>query len=143
MHLFFSLLRNASSNMKRNGSAVSNEWTRAVEPRSLTGMNRNSSRAPNFLSNWHWELLISWDRIGWDYLEMQVVEEKSYKRMIIILETLSSHNCTTPLILSPFKNLSTDSQINFFFAVSTLHPKSLVQQFGNYTLDHLNYVYKR
>jgi len=56
--------------MKRSGSAVSYEWTRIVEARSLTGMNRDSPRPPNFLSNWRWELLIPWDRIGWDYLEM-------------------------------------------------------------------------
>jgi len=37
--------------MKGSGSAVSNEWTRAVETRSLTGMNRDSSRPPNFQSN--------------------------------------------------------------------------------------------
>jgi hypothetical protein len=102
-----------------------NDWTRAGKPRSLTGMNRDFSRPPNLLSNCHWELLISWERICRDYLEMQIVKDKSLQ--------VSDNHPRDILISRLYHTLNSEAFQEFIhrltaklFTVSTAHTNSLI-----------------
>jgi hypothetical protein len=67
-------------------------------------------------------------------------KRRAYVWSVTISGLFPSPICTTSLISNPSETSSTNLRPNFF-AKCPSHPKPLVQQIGNYTLDDLNSLY--